>query len=435
MKRILSIALCILLCGCGNGTSQSPTPAATQTQPFREYANLVADPGSWYDELMALPIANENMTEQELRQLCVDAMRINLTFPWTPTQEIRYTFSDRYTGQGTDVFLPQGIAYSGMFYCNNNARGNVWKALEYYDIETGVLDIGAMGDDFLSVMSSACARSCEWGWSRVSNSTGLQTMESYNQYNSNIVPVGPYTYGVGKYAFTDRQHGTLDIIRDNGEAVMFASYAQMKTADGIYSSSAYHVEMAMGAPVVVYDESGSIDPEKSYLFTQGQGAIGSTGDSGNYLQENGIPMRPLGTVGKKYTFRDLLDAGYIPFTLKEFTGEDPVEAGDAWLGSQTERLENGTPLSLRQVMSKTLFTNYAICVVQLQVKDPQGNVLLSQSDHHDTTPFVFHLSISNREFEQKADALCDGSNTLHIYVRMANGERLEAFQTILNIIH
>lgn len=436
MKKLFALLLCLATVLCFFGCTREDTDSTATTEPKQDdspWAGIVNDPQTWYNELMALPIANENMTEDQLRQLCVDAMHFHMTFPWTPNREIRYSFHDRYTGATTEVFLPTGIAYSGMFYCNNNARGNIWKALEYYDPQTGVMDIAAMDGNFLDVLSSACARACEWGWSRVCNNTGLQTMESYSMYHSNIVPVGPYTYGLGKYSFTDRSGGTKDIIRDNGEQVMLASYALLKPADGIYSSSSYHVEMVAQAPMIVYNKDGSIDPEKSYLLTMGQGAIGTTGDSKNYFQENGVTMRPLGTVDKKYTFRELLDKGYIPFTLKELCGQAPVETGDAWIGTPSSRLENGTVMTLEEILSKTLFTNYAVCTVEAQIKSPDGDVLVRHKYGYSSTPFTYHAFINSREFENRAIPYANGENTVHIYVRMANGERIEAFCTVLKV--
>lgn len=389
---------------------------------------IVHDPKTWYDELMALPIASPDMTEDELRQLCVDAMRFNLTFPWTPTQDIVYSFT--LLDRTSDVELPAGIAYSGLFYCNNNAKGNVWKALEYYDHETGAIDFEAMNGDFLSVMSSACARGVEWGWSRVSNSTGLETMASYNQYNSNIVPVGPYSYLPGQYSFSAGT-GTQDIIAANGADIIYQSYAAMKMADGLYSSSSYHVIMAAEAPVVVTTADGVIDPEQSYILILEQDAIGSKTESKNYQQENGVTMRPLGTVDEKYTFAKLLEKGYVPFAIPELVGKDPVEAGEAWVGGVNKKLENGADLTISQLMDQTLITNYAICTVEAQVQDPEGKVLASGKYQLVTTPFTYSASLGNGDFEEAAGKLADGKNTVHIFVRMSNGELIEAFQTVL----
>lgn len=435
MKKFLSILLCMLMilgcfAGCGTEENTEPTAAVEQKRDYSAFAGIVADPKTWYDGLMALPIANEDMTEDELRQLCVDAMRYNLTFTWTPTMDIKYSFT--LLERTSDVYLPANIAYSGLFYCNNNARGNVWKALQYYDHETGAMDIEAMGGQLLGVLSSACARGCEWGWGRVSNSTGLETMTSYNQHNSNIALVGSYNYGLGKYSFGSGS-GTLDIINDNGVDVILDSYAQMKMADGVYSSSSYHVMMVADAPVIIYDKDGNIDPKESYVLVLEQDAVGSKTDKQDTLQSNGITLRGLGGVDNKYTFQNLLDKGYIPFTIKELIGQEPVEAGDAWIGSQTTRLENGADMVLGDVLTKTLFTNYAVCTVEAQIKNPEGEVLLSHNYDHQTTPFTYHASISNGDFEEAAAAYANGKNTVHIYVRMSNGELKEAFTTVLKV--
>ena len=432
MKKWIALILCVLtvlsLFGCGE---KAPESTQTPKRDYSAFAGYVHDPKTWYDELMALPIANENMSEDELRQLCVAAMRFNLTFPWTPTMDINYSFT--LLERTSEVSLPANkTAYSGLFYCNNNARGNVWKALRYYDPETGAMDIEAMGGQLLSVLSSACARGCEWGWGRVSNSTGLETMSSYSQYNSNIALVGSYSYAPGKYAFGNGS-GTQDIIRDNGEDVIVDSYAVMKPADGVYSSSSYHVMMVADNPVIVYDKDGKIDREESYVLVLEQDAVGTKTEKKNYTQENGKVMRPLGGVDNKYTFQDLLDKGYIPFTVKELIGQEPVEAGDSWIGSQTTRIENGTDMVLSDVLTKTLFTNYAICTIEAQVKDPEGKVLLTGYCDNQTTPYTYHAFISNGDFEEAAASYANGKNTVHIYVRMSNGELKEAFTTILKV--
>jgi len=432
MKRFATFTLAVLMAvsmfGCGEKKPAESEVPQVEKKDYSAYAGIVADTKTWYDELMALPIANENMTEDELRQLCVDAMRFNLTFPWTPSKDIIYSFT--LLERTSDVYLPMGIAYSGLFYCNNNARGNVWKALDYYDPETGVVDFDDMNGDFLSVMSSACARGCEWGWARISNSTGLETMSSYNQYNSKVTPVGPYNYLPGKYGFSSGD-GTKNLINDVGVDVMLQSYAAMQMADGLYSSTAYHVTMCQEDPVVVMDEDGNIDPVQSYVIVMEQDAVGSKTEKKNYTQENGVTMRPLGTVDNKYTFQKLIDSGYVPFTIPELAGTDPVEAGDAYVGGFSDRLENGADITLKELMNKTVMCNYAVCTLQLQVKNPNGDMLYCHKYALETKPFDFSASLGNLEVETKAAAFANGENTVHVYVRMANGELKEAFTTIL----
>ena len=71
MKKIAALLLAILvvlsLCACG-----SDTPAPQQTQPtepgkdYSQFAGIVHDTKTWYDTLMAMPIASPEMTEREL---------------------------------------------------------------------------------------------------------------------------------------------------------------------------------------------------------------------------------------------------------------------------------------------------------------------------------------------------------------------------------
>lgn len=189
MKRILAIFLIFalslsLFAGCGAPQEETPAPSTEPKRDYSEFAGIVADPKSWYDELMAMPIANDSMTEDELRQLAADAFRINLSFTWTPTQDISYDFT--LLERTTPISLPKGMAYTGLFYNNNNARGNIWKVLQYYDPETGAIDMEELGSDHFMVLSSACSYGLLQAWNRVSNSHGLTGMDSYNKGYANI---------------------------------------------------------------------------------------------------------------------------------------------------------------------------------------------------------------------------------------------------------
>ena len=176
MKKILALILCLVtllsLAACGGNqeeTPAGPVPETTEAKDYSSLAGIVADPKGWYEDFMALPIANDQMTEQELRQLACDAFKANMTFQWTPNAPITYTYEllDRYS----DVSLPTGIAYSGLCYATgvkNATNGTLYKVLNYYDPETGALDIEAMGDNMLNIISSACANGAMQGWNRVS---------------------------------------------------------------------------------------------------------------------------------------------------------------------------------------------------------------------------------------------------------------------------
>ena len=435
MRKVACLLLAglLLLSGCSQGAQPNQNPgsgSAADTKP-----GIVADTKTWYEEFTALPIANENMTEQELRTLCVDAFRLNLTMPWTTNQEIKYNYT--LLGKSYDVLLPAGIAYSGLCYATGiegATYGNAWKMLPYWNAETGMLDTEAMGEQVLNIISSACSYGAMQGWNRVSNSHGIKEMDSYSMYISNIVPVGPYQYEpyTYNYNFKDRQASNM-IIAANGEETIYESYACALPADGVFSSSAYHVMMISQNPVVVRREDGTIDPEQSYVHVHEQKSTGTRTEDLNYPQENGVTMRPLGSVDQKYTFQKLLEKGYIPFTLKEFIGEDPVEPGKAWLGTQNAELENGADLTAGVLFGYTLYANYNVCTIQVEVKTPDGKVLDSYTPHMSTNPKLLRCPLTGGLDRERLTPYADGKNTIHIYARLSTGELVEAFHTILNM--
>lgn len=441
MKRlfclILAILMTLFMAACAGGGAEETKADTTAATPSL-YAGIVADPKTWYEEFVSIPIAKEGMTTDELRDICVRQFKANLGFTWTPNITMDFTYS--LLNKTREINLPTGIAYSGLCYAAGNKDGatigNIFKVLNYYDKETGVVDVAAMGDNAMSILSSACAFGAQNAWNRVSNSHNLEAMDSFTIYDSNIILVGPYKYDpyIYNYDFLgDGRTATNKIIQHNGMAVMCESLAAMLPADGLYSSSSYHVMMCSIKPEVVRDASGVINPVESYMHVCEQAAAGTQGNVEVVKQSNGVNLRPLGTIDRKVSFKELLDKGYIPFTLKEFIGEDPVEEGKAWVGSKISGYPNGEPLTIGQLAGKQLHGNYNIPCVVVKVKDPAGNELLSYDPCLWTSPRTssFCLNLKEAIDAQKLTPLADGKNTIHIYAQLSNGEFLEAFNTLL----
>ena len=436
MRKVvcLLIVSLMLLSGCTQNREQEAEVVVKKD--YSEYSGIVADTKSWYEEFKNLPIANENMTEQELRQLCVNAFRLNMSMPWTPNKDIAYNY--RLLKNTYDVSLPKGIAYSGMCYATGiegATYGNAWKMLPFWDPETGTLDIEAMGkDNVLGIISSACSYGAMQGWNRVSNSHGIKEMDSYSMYISNIVPVGPYTYEPYIYNNNFKSREASDqIIAANGANTMYEAYACVQPADGVFSSSAYHVMMISQMPVVVRCPDGTIDAEQSYVHVHEQRSEGTRTENLNYTQDNGKIMRPLGTIDRKYSYKTLLDKGYIPFTIKELIGQDPVEQGKAWLGTQHEAIENGADLTAGYVFSQSLYANYNICSIKVEVKSPNGKVLVSYTPHIATNPKLLRCTLTGGLKKDRVEPYANGENTIHIYAQLSNGELVEAFNTLLKL--
>lgn len=425
---VLVIALCLGACG-----TQTEPVETTAGKDYSQWAGIVEDPAAWVEEFKNLPIANDKMSTDELRQLCVDAFKVNLSFKWTPNQKITYNYT--LLEKNRQVELDTGIAYAGLCYATGQSSGNAFKILEYYDEKTGVLDVEEMGGNFMGIITSACARGAEQAWNRVSDSHNLRNMSSFNQYSANVVPVGPYTYKAEDYKgdFGSRT-ATAEIIAVNSRQDMLESYAAMLPGDGLYSSSSWHVMMCSAKPEVVRDAAGNINPAMSYLLVCEQDAVGTLTDEKMEMQENGKMLCTLGTIDKKYTFQNLLSSEYIPFTLKEFIGEDPVEPGEVWL-SMSEQDRNTAPegLTMAELAKLKMYTNYALCSVEVQVKDTSGNVVNSYKPDIHSLPVTHDVSLNTILDPRKYEEFANGTNTVHLFAQLANGEVVEAYTTVLKL--
>jgi len=187
------------------------------------------------------------------------------------------------------------------------------------------------------------------------------------------------------------------------------------------------------APEVVRDANGVIDPVQSYMHVCEQAAAGTQGNLEDVIQSNGVALRQLGTIDRKVTFKELLDKGYIPFTIKEFIGEDPVEEGKAWLGSVITETPNGEPMTLGELANKQIHANYNITNLVIKAKDPASNELVSYDPALWLSPKPSAMMTSLQEAIEmdKLTPYADGKNTIHIYAQLSNGELLEAFNTLL----
>ena len=357
MHKILALILCVSLalpfCACSAGELETPAnteeiekPAVTKKE---EKAVSVPDPLTW-DKINAIPIATSDMTEDQLRQICADYFRLQLTYQWTPSESFRYEIEsyDRM------VDMKKGKIYVGSPY--DGGRGNLYKIMNYYDPETGILTTSKNGEHTTDLIGNHCTSASHWGWSRVSNTIHFGLTETVTEANG-AIKLGPYQYpNEGK-----THKSTREVCAANGEQVMFESYAKLKLADGVVNSNgAGHVMMVSEKAHVEYLEDGSIDGEKSYVLFMEQVS------SWKNKEYNGQSFPQQGNVDEKYTFNKLFKSSYLPFTIKELIGEDPVE-------KSVVTLDYAEPTATPEALKGAKITsNYEISDITICVTDPDG---------------------------------------------------------------
>ena len=405
MKRILALFLCLLmvlpLFSCSvkkseetgtqevkveNGsTPMKPTPTPdketedkkTQENQGPAVYDKVSDPLT-PALLAALPVANASMTTDQLRDICVEYVKLSVSFQWVPDQSFDYEANQF---DGTPVHYTEGKLYGGLPYVNL-ASGNLYRLFDYYDTETGVMNMKFLSKN-LDLFGSACSGTASWGWHRVINSATLSWTYDLNQKNG-LIKVGPYEYDAEIQRFgQDGAPGGKEIARNNGEQVMYASYAQTKKADCFVTDG--HVRMNGASPVVVYKEDGvTIDGDKSYIVQVEQGLF-TTSSYHKRVSRDGVEYMIQGNEGKNadgsdfyYTFKDLYSGGYLPHTFKEFLGLDPVEPGKVTRFDY----EGGTfTAKSGELEGKMMETNYVISHTITTVTNESGAEVLRYTKH------------------------------------------------------
>lgn len=422
MKKILALLLILALlvpvmqlgvagteAGATQPTETEPVETEPEDVPIIEGDVQVAEPLTW-EKINSIPIANESMSEDELRQIVVDYVRMQLTVTWKPS---RFT---TYVNHGKELMLMSESVYAGLPYVNNSC-GNLYKFMEYYDEETGVLDVSLIEGELGRVIGNQCSSCAYWGWARISNSTSFTGTPNMLQKNG-CIPVGDYTYDQNIDNFHTDVIRTKTICMDNGPDVMYECYAQLKPGDGLvmYTSKAGHTRMVSSAAVVVRNADGSINGRESYITYLDQ--VSSWKET---TQSDGTPMLIQGGVDVKYTFEKMLSSGYLPFRVPELAGLDPVEKATASL------THTGAYVTPELLCSAMLETNYCISDITLTIKDNAGNQLYTVTVPMDAINlYEYGVKGVTRE-KLLAKYVGDGTNTVEISTRVGTGEKLLAY--------
>ena len=250
----------------------------------------------------------------------------------------------------------------------------------------------------------------------------INSVTKYNNYYMNqmhgCIPIGPYHYeGVITWG---EDHTTKMVCNENGRETMYASYACLQPADGIYTQTGTakksHLRMICEAPVVVYAPDGTVDGSKSYVRYIDQGTY--------YEQQqldNTVVLIP-GGLDVKVSFKKLYDHGYLPFTFAELIGKDPVEPAEI----TTERM-NLEEFSLKELARGMIGCNYAISHCTLELKDAKGTVTYRKTayaDKIDARTIYAGLTVDKAEIEK---LLQTGPQTAQLTCRIGTGQLMTIY--------
>ncbi len=362
--RIFAFVLAIILLSsapltaCGNSlTAENQVTSTKKTETKTETAETdgtkTLENPLKKEDLEALPISSDEMTYNERRQLAIDYFQLQLSFHWIPNVEISDYFKTYGIGKKT---ISTRKVYGGIPY-QTKGVGNLYRWMEYYDEETGVMDLaraieenGGYGEDgaaidekivggqtyrryrsLMTLFNQCSAGSC-WGWTRVINSADFISTTHMNLLHG-FIPVG-YTYpnmdkidAFGVQGDSNPSgYDTPDVIRDwnaaHGEDAMFLCYAKTRPADLLVNTG--HTMMIKEVQLKNLPD-GTVDWENSVLICMEQVDAWRT----EQKLSDGTPLVYQGETACAYTFQALQKQNYIPFTFAEFL--DPEDKDDRTL--------------------------------------------------------------------------------------------------------
>ncbi len=408
MKRLIALFLCLAtllsFASCATSTIQPTQETSTQTEEAGtsgdnnasgEYPKI-NDPLTW-EKINSFPIATDSMSIAERRALVVDFFRFAQTFPWTPDKTYEKSTVNKLAQ------LSQGVVYGGLPYAlgGGGSSGNIYRVMEIYDEKTGIVTFSKGGSPI--PFGNQCSCGAFVGWGRVVSSANYNLTHFMVQKNG-FIPVGPYTYD----ATIDRLDGkihTSDIVRTNGEQVMFESYAKMQPADGLVQwtvTTAGHVIMCTSEPVIVRNPDGTINGEESYVTIIDQAAAKTLETA-------------LEKADWKASFNYLLKGSFIPFTFAELIGTDPIEPAVTTFSFEGEQI------TIDELKAASATSNYAISDLYVTATDSSGKSITKVSRCGAAGEKT--LTLNDTIYHTSFSSYAKKGATVEVVAQLYNGER------------
>ena len=362
------------------------------------------------------PVEYITVPEATLRQIAVDQAYQVALIDWTTDQEI-LTYNDSgkatYSENVTQHYLP-GLTYRGPMYSRGpDSTLQMWQSVLTKDGKY----VGGTSDatNEWTVIGWDCINMVGSSWSQVTTSKNYHT-QSYLWYSKETIMLGELTNPT-----RTTKHET--IITSNGDKVVYEAYAQLDLGDNLYGPG--HNRIVTVPAQVVYKADGSIDPDLSvlavteeagtilyyYLTPEGKIVTSESKDVNAYLAANPTHTYLYGSslrVDRMFTFRQLRDTFYVPFTLKEFQ-EGKVEK---------QRVRAVTDLTADNVAQECgivmVQSNYHINKLTTTLTDKDGKVLYTKSMYGETHDF--ELSNYDPALASQLKSLSAGSYKLTVDV-------------------
>lgn len=249
------------------------------------------------------------------------------------------------------------------------------EGLHWRNLNGGAKSTGRIGND--------CSSTVQQSWMFVGGNfapAGTGWMVPSLGY----IPVGNYKNEYTQY------EDTTAIVAENGNEVMFASYAKLQNADAIVrrQNNAGHTMMITSVNVV-YDNQGAIDGEKSYVTVVHQTAAYTREQAFEYDEAIGENVYKVYGIDDVFTFDTLIEKGYLPVTCDVLV--DPnAKPKEVWIKDSV------TEHCFENILEGEFTSNEPMSFVNIVITDQEGVEVGNQTCFYirqsERTEFKFQMS-------------------------------------------
>lgn len=370
-------------------------------------------------DLGLIPTATPEMSIEELRDICVSFLRAQEGFVWTPNVTYTYPCRAGSADENGNLTHAENTVYSGIPY--THISGNLYTMMDFCDAKTGVFSVPDLAF-YKKYIGNDCADAVFWAWARVSSSIDF-ILTRYMNPSHGLLRVGSYTFDdkIDDFHF----YHTSKICEENGDEVMFSSYAEVRKADGfvMYGTGGGHTILASADAVTVRREDGSIDPEKSYVLFLEQ----SSSERAFTLSDGGKAVSIGGCENgsaNRFSFSQLRQKNYIPITIKELAGERQVEEPRLSLSEEIRDLET--------LLSAKVNSNFRLSSVTLTFCDSARKMLSLKDYCMERTMFAYPIS-EMPGIRELLDFLAPGGCTVSVKALISTGQELSVSHNYIKI--
>lgn len=401
----------------------------------------VYNPEKTLADLENIPVATKDMTEEQLRQICIDFMRLQMTFSWTPRQTTTYYNGGSGFAGGTAHEMKHGVVYKGMPYkgsgIGGNGHGNIYTVMEYYNPSNGMLNTNVWKDGTLDMapFTNQCSSSTFWAWARVAASANYNYTYGMTP-SKGFLPIGweipaewtNFTKFDPAKGYTTDAICPADDASDDVNCAWYAqTYANLKPGDGLLTSDndSGHARMVVDVHVEK-NASGVVKGVDSYVTVLEQEFHWVDG-----TQADGTACTVArGGTERKIPFYLLRQNNYVPITFAEFSNPSLVEVATATT-SQTKNT-----MTQDEFAALTVSSNYAISDITFVIKNANGMAVCREfvpahmwSIKKSVTLFNLQNTIAEGDDYKKIlniedySEYFDGNHTIEISAQLGSGQK------------